>query len=102
MNADHTLSFMDRWDLKISDAACKKEFLKVQYQINPFTLIKKTGCHRQICLKKKSTGLFGSASKSTPGTIPDSQECEVLDSHCGHLCENVLCTDGLLFDTIQC
>lgn len=101
MNCDHSLSFLDRWDLKISDQACKKEFLRVQYQINPFTLIKKTGCNLQTCLKHKS--LVASASKSTPATMKDSQDdCEVLREHCGHMCENLLCADGLLFDTIQC
>jgi len=101
MNCDPSLTFLDRYDLKISGAALKKEFGNSKFQMNAFELIKKSGCASKM--KKNLTqriSIGNSASKSTPSTIGDEGiHFETTSSSC---CESSLCHDSMLFDTLKC
>jgi len=63
MNSDTSLSFIDRWNLVVSNPDCQREFNRLKFQINPFKLVKQTGCYREECKKNKGAAGEGKGRK---------------------------------------
>ena len=87
MNTDKSLSILDRFDLKISEAQIDLEFSKVKYSINSFELVKKSSC------LKKAVNV---------NVSPSSTESKFYETINSSSCDSAFCHDEMLFDTLQC
>ena len=86
MNTDKSLSIVDRFDLKVSNAQIDLEFTKVKYSINSFELQKKSSC-----LKRSIE------DKITPNSTESKFYETINNTSC---CDSQLCHDEMLFDTL--